>query len=96
MEEIPALQKSKGGLVAVHPYQQSYVALKARLAKSTYLKFLKANLKDSRSLPLLKLSSEEIEVKVCTGEKEKETPQKEQEVAEGKSSPADRDEALSL
>ena len=65
MEEVPSLRKAYAGLIVYHPRQFSYVALKAKLSKTTFNKFLKANLKDSQELPLKPIESKKIMIKKC-------------------------------
>jgi hypothetical protein len=50
----------------------SYVTLKAKLSKSTFEKFLSANLRDNKKLPFLRFKNENIGVTSCSfgGKKE--------------------------
>ena len=48
-----------------HPKKSSYVSLTARLSKSTFDKFLKANLRDNKKLPFHEFSDKEIKVNAC-------------------------------
>ena len=54
--EFSSLGKN-GGLIVVHPTQKSYIVLKAKLSQSTFEKFLKANLRDRKKLPLKPLTN---------------------------------------
>ena len=53
-----------------HPRNKSYVALKAKLSKSTFEKFLQANLKDNKKLPFHQFSDEDVYVTDCQNETE--------------------------
>jgi hypothetical protein len=64
-QEISHLKNNYGGLVVYHPKKSSYVSLKARLSKSTFDKFLKANLRDNKKLPFHEFSDKEIKVNAC-------------------------------
>lgn len=68
--EIQALKKQSHNLIVYHPKVSSYVTLKAKLSKTTFQKFLSANLRDNKKLPFLKFKNEDIEVRNChSGEK---------------------------
>ena len=64
-EEIQHLKKSTNGLVVYHPRQDSYVYLKAKLSRSTFERFLRANLADDKKLPYRKWNSLNIQVHAC-------------------------------
>ena len=53
-----------GGLVVYHPRKKSYVSLKARLSKSVFDKFLKANLRDNKKLPFHEFPKD-IKIEAC-------------------------------
>ncbi len=57
-DEISNLKSQHGGLVVYHPRKKSYVSLKARLSKSVFDKFLKANLRDNKKLPFHEFSKD--------------------------------------
>jgi hypothetical protein len=59
------LKKQSAGLVVYHPKTGSYVTLKARLSKSTFEKFLRANLNDNKKLPFHNFTNDKIEVHKC-------------------------------
>lgn len=65
LAEIPALKANYGGLVVYHPSKKSFVSLKAKLSKSTFEKFLKANLRDNKKLPFHPFSNSSIEISTC-------------------------------
>jgi hypothetical protein len=49
-----------------HPRSKKYLALKAKLSKSTFEKFLKANQNgENNKLPLQAFANEKMEVKKC-------------------------------
>nr|BAK01283.1 predicted protein [Hordeum vulgare subsp. vulgare] len=62
--ELETLAK-KSALLVYHPRTSQYVALKAKLSKTTFQKFLKANLADSKKLPLHSLPNEKLELTKC-------------------------------
>jgi hypothetical protein len=67
-EEIQHLKKTTSGLAVYHPTKQSYVYLKAKLSKSTFERFLKANLADDKKLPFRKWNQLNIQVHACKGQ----------------------------
>ena len=69
-KEIASLKGNYGGLVVYHPSKKSFVSLKAKLSKSTFEKFLKANLRDNKKLPFHPFSNTSIEISACAAEQD--------------------------
>ena len=65
------MKRQSHSLIVYHPKVSSYVTLKAKLSKSTFEKFLSANLRDNKKLPFLKFKNEDIEVRNCNLGKKK-------------------------
>jgi hypothetical protein len=60
------LKRFSSGLVVYHPRRGEYVYLKAKLSRSTFERFLQANLAaDDKKLPFRKWGSEELMVNRC-------------------------------
>ena len=69
-DEIQNLKKTSNGLVVYHPRVNKYVYLKAKLSKTTFQRFLKANIGDQSKLPLKEWKAENIVANSCGGRKE--------------------------
>jgi hypothetical protein len=75
VSEIPSLKANYGGLVVYHSKKGSYVSLKAKLSKSTFEKFLRANLRDNKKLPFHEFKDSDIKVSSCN-QKQKATSER--------------------
>ena len=67
-----------------HP-RKGYVALKAKLSKSTFEKFLQANLKDNKKLPFHQFEDENVMAYACNNEKDSTTIKKDENSSEEES-----------
>ena len=83
------MRKNTNGLVVYHPRQDSYLHLKAKLSRSTFERFLKANLGDYKKLPLKTWKTPNILVHSC-----KIKSQGQEETVEARSAEGDKPEEV--